>query len=161
MLQWEPSNQWHLLRVAASRGSYYRYVGITQWTTSTNGFRYNDTIGSDNSFWPAIIWTNTGILLIGPILTNFCEILSKIHTFLFMKINLKKSSAKWRPFCLGLDVLMFWALSIMHCYALNTLCAQLFTWSSQSCNKQYHVPHQKVQSMHSYSHHMTQYIYQM
>ena len=41
-------------------------------------------IGSDNGLSPgrrqAIIWTNAGILLIGPLGTNFSEILSEIHT---------------------------------------------------------------------------------
>ena len=66
-------------------------------------------IGSDNGLSPgrrqAIIWTNDGILLIGPLGTNFSEIWSKIHTFSFKKMHLKTSSAKWRPFCLGLNVL--------------------------------------------------------
>ena len=61
-----------------------------------------DEIGSDNSLSPgrrqAIIWTNAGILLIGPWGTNFSEILIDIHTFSFKKIHLKMSSAKWRPF---------------------------------------------------------------
>ena len=42
-------------------------------------------IGSDNGLSPgrrqAIIWTNAGILLIGPIETNFIEILIGIQTF--------------------------------------------------------------------------------
>ena len=66
-------------------------------------------IGSDNGLSPgrrqAIIWTNAGILLIGPLGTNFNEIFTEIDTFLFTKIHLKTSSEKWRPFCLGLNVL--------------------------------------------------------
>ena len=66
-------------------------------------------IGSDNGLSPgrrqAIIWTNAGILLIGPLGTNFSEIVIEIHTFSFKKIHLKMSSGKWRPFCLGLNVL--------------------------------------------------------
>ena len=66
-------------------------------------------IGSDNSLSPgrrqAIIWTNAGILFIGTLGTNFNVISSKIHTFSFKKMHLKISSAKWRPFCLGLSVL--------------------------------------------------------
>ena len=66
-------------------------------------------IGSDNGLSPgrrqAIIWTNAGILLIGPLGTNFSEILIEIYTFSFKKMRLKGSSAKWRPFCLGLNVL--------------------------------------------------------
>ena len=69
----------------------------------------NTNIGSDNGLSPgrrqAIIWTNAGILLIGPLGTNFSGILSEIHIFPFKKIHLKMSSRKWRPFCLGLNVL--------------------------------------------------------
>ena len=53
----------------------------------------------------AIIWTNAGILLIGPLGTHFCEILIKIHTFSFKKMYLKMLSGKWRLFCLGLSML--------------------------------------------------------
>ena len=67
-------------------------------------------IGSDNGLSPgrrqAIIWTNAGILLIGPLGTNFTEILIGIQTFSFKKMHLKMSSAKWRPFSLGLNVLI-------------------------------------------------------
>ena len=55
-------------------------------------------IGSD-------IWTNAGILLTGPLRTNFSEILIEIQTFSFKKIHMKMSSGKWGPFCLGLNVL--------------------------------------------------------
>ena len=68
-------------------------------------------IGSDNGLSPdrrqAIIWTNAGLLLIGPLGTNFSEILIAIHTFSFKKIHLKMSSRKCRPFCLGLNVLRY------------------------------------------------------
>ena len=67
------------------------------------------TIGSNNGLSPgqrqAIIWTNVGILLTGPLGTNFSEIVIEIHTFSFKETHLKISSIKWRPFCLGLDVL--------------------------------------------------------
>ena len=66
-------------------------------------------IGSDNALSPgrrqAIIWTSAGILFIGSLGTNFSEILIGIQTFSFKKMLLKMSSAKWRPFCLGLNVL--------------------------------------------------------
>ena len=66
-------------------------------------------IDSDNGLSPgrrqAIISTNAGILLLGPLGTNFNEILIGIQTFSFEKMHLKMSSAKWRPFCLGLNVL--------------------------------------------------------
>ena len=69
-------------------------------------------IGSDNGLSPwrrqAIIWTNNGILLIRPLGTNFSQILIGIQPFSFKKMYLKMSSAKWRPSCLGLNVLRAW-----------------------------------------------------
>ena len=66
-------------------------------------------IASDNGLSPgrrqAFIGTNAGILLIGHLGTNFSEILIGIHTISFKKMHLKMSSAKWRPFCFGLNVL--------------------------------------------------------
>ena len=71
-------------------------------------------IGSDNGLSPgrrqAIIWTSDGILLIGPLGTNFSETLSKILTFSLKKMRFKVSSAKWWPFCLGLNVLTHWPM---------------------------------------------------
>ena len=50
-------------------------------------------IGSDNGLSPgrrqAIIWTSAGILLIGPLGTNFSQILIEVDTFLFKKMHLK------------------------------------------------------------------------
>ena len=66
-------------------------------------------IGSDDGLSPtrrqAIIWTNAGILLIRPLRTNFSEIFIEVYTFSFNKMHSKMSSGKWRPFCLGLNVL--------------------------------------------------------
>ena len=68
-------------------------------------------IDSDNSLSPgrcqAIMWTNAGILLIGPLGTNFNEILINIQAFSFKKMHFKMSSVKWHPFCLDLNVLIF------------------------------------------------------
>ena len=65
-------------------------------------------IGSENGLSPGrrqgIIWTNAGILLIGHLGTNFSEILIEIHAFSCKKIDLKMSSGKWRPSCIGLNV---------------------------------------------------------
>ena len=68
-------------------------------------------MGSDNGLSPgrrqAIIWTNAGLLLIGPLETKFSEILIEIHKLSFKKMHLKMSSVKWRPSYLGLNVLNF------------------------------------------------------
>ena len=65
-------------------------------------------IGSDNGLLPgqhqAIIWTNV-VILIGPLGTNFNEILIKIYIFSSKKMHLKMS-AKWQQFCLSLNVLI-------------------------------------------------------
>ena len=87
---------------------YFSYS--THWGRVTHICVSKLTIsGSDNGLSPgrhqAIIWTNAGILLIRSLRTNFNEMLIEILTFSFMKMRLKVSSAKWRPFCLGLNVL--------------------------------------------------------
>ena len=84
---------------------------LTHWGRVTHICLGNLTIiGSDNGLSPGrrqpITWTNAGILLIGPLGTNFIEIFIEIHTFSFKKIHLKMSSGKWQPFCLGLNELI-------------------------------------------------------
>ena len=87
-------------------------IGLTHWGRVTHTCIGELTnIGSDNGLSPgrrqAIIWTNAGILLIGPLGTNFSEFLIASHTFSFNKIHLKMSSAQWRLFGLGLNELMW------------------------------------------------------
>ena len=93
----KPLQTWHLLP-------------LTHWGRATHISVGNLTIiGSDNGLSPglhqAIIWTNDGILLIRPLGKNFSEISIQILTFSFKKMRLKLVSAKWWPFCLGLNVL--------------------------------------------------------
>ena len=76
---------------------------LTHWSRVTHICVGKLTIiGSDNGLSPgrrqAIIWTIAGILLIGPLGTNFSEILIGIQTFPFKKMHLKMSSVKWCPF---------------------------------------------------------------
>ena len=71
---------------------------LTHWGRVTHICVSKQTsIGSDNG----IIWTNAGILLIGPFGTS--EILMESLTFSIKKMRFKVSSAKRRPFCLGLN----------------------------------------------------------
>ena len=84
---------------------------LTHWGRVTHICVSKQTIiGSDNGLSPgrrqAIIWSNAGILVIGPLGTNFSGILIEIHIFSFKKMHLKMLSAKWRLFCPG-DELMF------------------------------------------------------
>ena len=82
-----------------------------------NSLRLSDTytsiskltiIGSDNGLLPgrcqAISWTNAGILLIGPLGTNFSENLIEIYIFSFKKMHFKMPSGTGQPFCLILNV---------------------------------------------------------
>ena len=81
------------------------------WVTHICVRKFSIT-GSDNGLLPGrrqtIIWTNAGILLIGPLGTNLIE----IYTFSFKKMYLNISSGKWWPFCLSLNVLI-WKLPDM------------------------------------------------
>ena len=91
------------------RGSICAGLFLIDWGRVTHICASELTIiGSDNGLSPSrsqvIIWTNDGILLMAPLGTNFSEILFGIQTFSFNKMHLKMSSAKWRPFCLGLNV---------------------------------------------------------
>ena len=99
-------------------------LALTHWGRVTHICVVKLTIiGSDNGLAPgrcqAIIWTNDGMLSIGPLGTNFSEILIGIQTFSFKKMEFKMSSSKWLPFCLGLNVLnMTWLTNSM----------ELFVW---------------------------------
>ena len=92
------------------------------------------SIGSDNGLSPvqrqAIIWTNAGLLSIGPLETNFSEISIEMHTFSFKKMCLKKSSGKWRPFCLGLNVKALDVLSRWGIILRSTVWTYDISWFS-------------------------------
>ena len=81
-------------------------------------------IVSENGLSPvrrqAIIWTNAGILLIGPLRKNFSEILIGIETFSFRKMHFKMSSGKWLPLCLGFNVITYRPSTAKpHCRPIN------------------------------------------
>ena len=96
--------KWHRKkRLSASAWVQCHLNELTHWGWVTN----LTIIGSDNGLLPgrrqAIIWTNAGILFIGPLRSNFSEILFEILTFSIKEMRLKVSSWKWRPFCLCLS----------------------------------------------------------
>ena len=97
-------------RVREKEEAIWTTTVLTHWGRVTHICLNKVTIiGSDNGLSPgqrqAIIWTNDGILLIRTFQTHFSEIVSEIHTFSFKKMHFKMSSGKWRPSCLGLNVL--------------------------------------------------------
>ena len=123
-------NQWYISFNHIKHVEVLLYIKtLTHWGRETHicvGEHTN--IDSDNGLSPnrrqAIIWTNARILLIERLGTNFNEILIKIHTFSLKKMHLKMLSEKWRPFCLGLNVLslffpkptVFFFMEIMESY---------------------------------------------
>ena len=69
-------------------------VAVTHWVWVMHIYVSELTsIDSDNCLSPGhhqpIIWTNAGIFLIGPLGTNFSEILIEIHTVSSKKMHLK------------------------------------------------------------------------
>ena len=83
------------------------------------------TIGSGNGLLPgrclALMWTNAGILLVGPMGTNFSEILMEIYEFSFKKMHLKMSSGKWQLFCHGLNLLIMKLYYLIYMYVWYVL----------------------------------------
>ena len=92
---------------------YWFGNALTHWGRVTHiCFGKIIIIGSDNGLssdrHQAIIWTNAGLLSIEPLPTYLSENLIKIQPFSLKKMHVKMSSAKWRPSCLGLNVLTSW-----------------------------------------------------
>ena len=105
------------------RNYFFQKHFLTHWGRVTHKCVGKlNIIGSDNGLSPGrrqvIIWTNAGILLIEPLGTTFSEILIEIHNLRSRKCIWKHRLEKRRPFCLGLNVLIFHNTS-MHPYLLN------------------------------------------
>ena len=111
---------------------------LTQWGRVTHICVSKLTIiASGNGLSPdrrqAIIWTNAGILLIGPVGINCSEILIEILTFSFKKMRMKVWSAKRRPFCLGLNVLISVLIAIIqYCFITDFLSSMISSHVSVS-----------------------------
>ena len=93
-------------------------------------------ISSDNSLKPdqhqSIIWTNTGILLIGLLGTNFSGNSIEIHIFSFKKMHLKMLSVKWQPVCLCLNVLIIFSNKISYTDMLINILLHVCRWTKSS-----------------------------
>ena len=97
---------------------------------------------SDNGLSPGrrqvIIWANARILLIGPLGTNFSEILVEICTFSVKKMHFKMSSGKWLSFSLGLNVLITMVSSsavTIHVTPQGNYTAMLTSYCQQHVNR--------------------------
>ena len=99
VMAWHQTSSKPIPEAMLTQFTEMNYSALTHWGRATHICVGKLTIiGSDNGLSPgrrqAIIWTNAGILLIGPLGTNFNEMLIEIYTFSFKKIHLKMSSAK-------------------------------------------------------------------
>ena len=128
---------WRQCNVESWAHKPFKISVLTHWGRVTHICVVDLTIiGSDNGLSPgrrrAIIWTNAGILLIGPLGTNFSEILIEVQTFSLKKIRLKMWSAKCCSFRLGLNMLtlaeVLWPR--FGIFARTTYIQQLFIWPS-------------------------------
>ena len=83
------------------------------------------TNASDNGLSPgrnqASIWTNAGIVLIGPLGTNFNEILVEVDTFSFRKRHLKMSSGNVGHFVLNAGLLAVSMTGHWRCYVTSSV----------------------------------------
>ena len=123
--------------------SLFLRVQLTHWGRMIHICVSKTTIiGSDNGLSPdrrqAIIGTNAGILSIGPLGTNFSEILIKCYSFSFKKMHMKMSSGKWRPSCLGLNVLRQPSVNISNFIPLWN-CFVSLPWELQRCLSKFKV----------------------
>ena len=114
---------------------------LTDWGRVAHICVRNITIiGSDNGLSPcrcqAIIWTSDGILLIRPLRTTFSEISIEMQICSFKKMRLKVSSAKWLPFCLGLNV--FTIIHVLSGHFTSVVCTTLMQcpsyWIMDCCS---------------------------
>ena len=121
-------SQWNIWKLhigihitqAINLTSWRQQNHLTHWGKVAHICASNLTIiGSDNGLssgqHQAMIWTNAGILLIGPLRTN-SEILIKIQTFSFNKKHLKVSSVQWQPFCFDFNELMHFLELVSQCW---------------------------------------------
>ena len=108
-------------------------IFLTHWGRATHiCVSILPIIGSDIGLSPgrrqAIIWTNAGLLLIEPLRTKFSEMLIEIYVFSFTKMHLEMSSGKWRPFCLGLNVLNMNYIAQQRNFSILGMLIIIFLW---------------------------------
>ena len=95
--QWVKGIIWHKLMnnwflcYKFTEAEWHIYVSKLAIIVSDNGL---------SGWCQTIIWTNAGILSIGPLATNK-ENLIEICIYSFKKMHLRMSSGNWPPFCLS------------------------------------------------------------
>ena len=124
-------------------------------------------MGSDNGLPPGrrqvIIWTNVGILLSGPLATNFSEILIEVYIFSLKNMYMEMSSGNRQSFCLGLNMstvqspcneaiqLGFWMFSFYDYW--------IFLTTESSFSSQENLTINLVHWVHCYGHQQLWYIF--
>ena len=115
---------------------YLLYIGINSYPPVPHiCVTERGSIGSGNGLshdrHQAITWTNAVLSIIGSLGTNFSDIWIEIHNFLFTKMHLKMSSAKWRPICSGGDELNVRVCIRRRLYNYNKKCMRMITWQDE------------------------------
>ena len=117
------------------------HLVLTQWGRVTICVSKLAIIGSDNGLSPGrrqgIIWTNAGILLIGPLGTNFSEILIEIDVFSkwIWKCRLRNVVHLSRPQCVNSHPRAIPFTQIPSSFLSfinvgnNPLCEKIFAWA--------------------------------
>ena len=99
---------WNFLKLVPESlftDAYMRHEGEMSWFTEVEWCTYYVSVNQaitdlDNALLPML-----GLLLIWHFATNFSEIRIKIQKFSCKKMDMKMSSAKYQPFCSGLNQL--------------------------------------------------------
>ena len=78
--------------------SISHFINLTEVKWRIYASVENDIIASNDGWSPigrqVIIWTNAVLLLIAPLKTNCCDILTEYQLFSFKDMHVKMSSAK-------------------------------------------------------------------
>ena len=107
-------NVFHAVRLWSNRCLVvkigFSVISLTHWGRIMHICIGNLTIISSDM---ACRLAGAEILLIGPLGTNFSQMLIKIHRFSFKKMHLEMSAAQWSSFHFWLNVLTHWN-QVMH-----------------------------------------------
>ena len=120
----------HIKMISHWRRFFYKQPVQCVWNSPYFGVLYIH-LSFDN------FRTNAGLLWIGSLVTNFSEFLIRNQTFSFNKMHLKMTSAKWQPFCLGLNIfsmcgyIALWSLDKEGTRTCQQLCYQKVPFSLQ------------------------------